>query len=245
MKKNIIITCILFLSSNFFADDQSFFQQAQNKFAQEKWEESLSMYEKIQNKNSLVWQNIAICLHHQQQYPQALVALKRAFAGASVAQLNQLQNLEIKIDGALQIPSPSTFYFVARKILYGIPLLVLQIIFLLLLVQLFLMMLRRHRWYDCTYQEKKYIKRIIIALFLCMGLWYLKTLFFANDIAIVIKPEVIVYAGPDTSFHNFEKLHPGTEVKIIEKQNNMYHIKIQKITGWVSTDVLEPIINHE
>ncbi len=245
MKKNIVITCLIFFGINFFADDQSFFQKAQYKFAQEKWEESLLMYQKIENKNSLVWQNIATCLFHQQQYAEALVAVKRSSIHASFKQLHDLENLEKKIDQQLHIQPLSDFCFVVRKILYCIPLLLLQIIFLVILIQVFLMLLRRWRWNDCTRQEKRFLKKLIIVLSVCTALWYAKTLFFLNDKAIVIKSDAMVYAGPDESFHDFEKLQLGIEVKIMKKQKNMYHIKTQTFSGWVNADVLEPIINHE
>jgi tetratricopeptide (TPR) repeat protein len=245
MKKNIVIISIIFMSINFFADDQSLFQQAQNEFAQEKWEESLSIYQKIENKNSLVWQNIATCLFHLEQYPQALVAAQRAFFGVSFAQFYHLENLEKKINTQLHLEQKSDFYFVARKILYYIPLLLLQIIFLVILIQIFLMFLRRWKWDDFTRQEKRFLKKLIIILLVCMALWYAKTLFFLNDKAIVIKSNAMVYAGPDESFHDFEKLQPGIEVKIIKKQKNMYHIQTQTFSGWVNADILEPIINHE
>lgn len=245
MKKNIVITCLIFMSINFFADDQLFFQKAQNKFVQKEWQEALSIYQRIENKNSLVWQNIATCLFHQQQYPQALVATKRAFFGASFAQLHDLESLEKKIDEQLHIQASSDFYFLLKKILHGIPLLVLQIIFLVILIQIFLMLLRRWRWHDFTCQEKRLLKKLMIGLLVCMTLWYVKTLFFLNDKAIVIKSDAMVYAGPDESFHDFEKLQPGIEVKIMKKQKNMYHIQTQTFSGWVNADVLEPIINHE
>lgn len=245
MKKNIVITCLIMIGTHLFADDQLFFQQAQHTFAQEKWEESLSNYERIQNKNSFVWQNIAICLFHQQRYPQALVAVKRALIGASFKQLNLLEDLEKKIDAELHLQPVSDFYFVLRKILHYIPLFMVQIIFLLILIQIFLMLLRRWRWHDFTCQEKRSLKKLMIILSMCMAVWYVKTLFFLNDKAIVIKSDAMVYAGPDESFHNFEKLQPGIEVKIIKRQENMYHIQTQTFSGWVNADELEPIINHE
>lgn len=245
MKKNIVIIFITFISINFFADDQFLFQQAQHRFAQEKWEKALLMYQDIKNKNSIVWQNIATCLFNIQQYPQALVAVKRAFFEVSFKQFHALEDLEKKIDIKLHIQPSSEFYFLLRKILYAIPLLVLQIIFLVILIQIFLMLLRRSRWHDFTHQEKRFLKKLMIVLTICTGLWYSKTLFFLNDKAIVIKSDARVYAGPDESFHDFEKLQQGIDVKIIKKQKNMYHIQTKTFSGWVKADVLEPIINHE
>lgn len=244
MKKSIIILSLIFISNNFFADDNQFFNVAQNKFGQEQWQDALLNYQKIQNKNSLVWQNIAICLFRQEQYPEALVAVKRALYQASFKQLDTLEQLEKKIDEQLHIQPISDLHYILRKILFFIPLIVLQIIFLILLVQIFLVLIRRWRWNDFTRQEKGFLKKVIIILLLCIGIWYLKILFFSYDKAIVIKPDAIVYAGPDQSFHKIENLQPGIEVQIIEKQREMYHIKMPKHLGWVKIDVLEPIVNY-
>ncbi len=246
MKKNIIIFCLMFLNIQIFAhDDAYFFNKAQHEFAQEQWDKALFDYQKIKSKNSIVWQNLAHCLYNKQQYAQALVAVKRAIYLASCNQLNNLQNLENNIYHQLHLEPLSYGSCLVRKFLFFIPLFILQIIFLLILIQIFLILLHRYRWSDFTLQEGKKLKKLIIILCLCISLWYVKRLSFIDDKAIVIQSDAIVYAGPDESFHQCEKLQPGIEVKIIKSQNKMYHIKTSRISGWVNMDVLEPVIGHE
>lgn len=245
MKNNILFFCLFFIHDIFFADDTHLFNLAEDKFSKEQWQDALYEYDKIQYKNSLVWEDIAICLFHLQQYPQALVAINRALIDPSFKQLNSLEILEKEIDKLLHIESRSGYSFLCRKILFFIPILFIQIIFLILLIAIFLILIRRSRWHDFTHQEKKSFKKILIILMFWIILWFLKTLSFMGDKAIVIKPNAHVYAGPEETFHTIKVLQPGIKVKIVSKQQNMYQIKTSEYLGWVNLDVLEPIINHE
>lgn len=246
MKQNRLIIPLLFIITNFLvADNEKFFDVAETKFKQEQWQEALFEYNKIEAKNSFTWEKIGTCLFHLDQYPQALVAVNRALLAPSFSQFSRLEKLEKNIHEKLHLEQPSEFKFLLKKILFFIPVFLIQIIFLVLLISILLMLIRRFKWQDFTIQEKRFVKKIIILFIFFTGLWFLKKLSFVHDKAIVIKSPTYLYAGPEENFHVIQTLQSGMTVKILNKKEQMYQVTTSKHLGWVKLNLVEPIVTYE
>jgi hypothetical protein len=254
MKKNIFLKSLLFLSSSLLAaDDQhmgsskknQILEKAQSCFLQAKWSLAFKNYQLLEDKNGPVLQNMGICLFNIKKYPQALVKFKQAFAKSNLNQFRTLVNLEKRVYEKLDKPSPSWTFYGVKKLFSTVPLVLVQSIFLILLLLLLYFFIRHWRWSDFTKQEKLFLKRILSVLCLCGIFWYAKLLYFDKYQAIVIKSQVLVYAGPEKTFHVIEKLHIADEVEILAEKDGMYHIQYLKTSGWIDCDTVELINNYE
>jgi hypothetical protein len=226
-------------------DDQQFIRKAQNYFQEKKWNAALKSYALVEHKNFNVLLNIGICFFNTEKYTQALINFKKAFYVLPLKDFSMLVKLEKKTYAKLDRSSPSWIDYGIKKFFIAIPLVFIQIIVLILLLLLLCFFIRHGRWSDFTKQEKLFLKKIMSILCISAMFWYVKLLYFDKYQAIVIKPQTLIYAGPEKTFHIIEKLEPADEVEISREKDGMYHIQYLKTSGWIDCDTVELINNYE
>jgi len=246
MKKYIFYLFFSVLQSlNLWSDDQQLFLQAHENFVKGNWAGALRNYRAINHKNSVVWQNIGSCYFNQQQYAQALLYWKRAYQGCSILQVGPLCTLEQKALKKLNLNVPSKFHYLCKRMLLMIPLTLLQIIFVIMLLTILWILVRCWRWQEIVVCDRRWLRWLLLSCFVCGSLWYGQHLFLQKNQAIVVKQDVLVYAGPERTFHVVKTLLPGNTVHVLQQKQGMYNITKHSVTGWVMQDTIEFIYDYE
>lgn len=246
MKKYIFSLLLVFLQTlSMLGDDQQLFTKAHENFVQGDWEGALRNYRAITDKNSVVWQNIGICYFNQQQYAHALLYWQRAYKDCTLVQIGQLCTLEQRALEKLDFKIPSRGHYFCKRILLIIPLIFLQTLFAIMLCCMLWTLARCWRWKEIVICDRRWLRWIFLGCFLCGGLWYANRSFFQKNQAIVVKRDVLVYAGPERTFHMVTTLRQGSSVNVIQKKHGMYNITNHSIAGWVMQDTVEFIYNYE
>jgi hypothetical protein len=225
--------------------DEQRLEQARDLFMQGDWSGALQLYRLVEHKNSAVFQNIGNCYFNEGQYGQALVFWKRASVDAGYQQLTTIFDEEQKAYQKLGIVAPLPWVIFFMKIILMIPLILIEIIFLFLLCNILLLLRRYWQWQKLEKREKNLFFLIFFGCMTCVTIWYARTIILKKDQAIVVKQNVLVYAGPERTFHVVEKIQEGQLVHIIQSQYGMYQISSGSLSGWVTQDTLESIYNYE
>ncbi len=249
MKKiNIYKILLLFLSGVITAqtDSQSLFSQGNNDFMQGQFALARQSYEKIEPKNSVIWQNIGNCFFNEKKYQWALVSWKRAQIGATWKQLGQLFSSERMALAALHILVDAEWKYEIKKIIMSIPTLAWQIILLILLC--YVLVVSSGYWYISKFLSRKKQKTwlVLFCIVLCCMIWYAQSLIFKKGKAIIVKEKVIVFAGPEKTFHSKGQLPLGSQIDVLGSTQDMNKIAYltengKKERGWIISDSLELI----
>jgi len=244
-KKILSLFMFVVCAVKVLCDDKQTFEYASDAFVQGDWSQALQLYKKIEHKNSAVWQNMGNCQFNLEQYSQALVSWKRAYAGIRYRQIATICESENRAYQKLDLPRRSSWDCWIQKIVLIIPFMLLKLIFFILLCSLFGILYRCWRWSDVSRRDRRGLLLITLGSVLCGLILYGRALILHKDQAIVVKPDVLVYAGPERTFHIVEKLQPGTLVHVIQHKQGMYQIRQQAVNGWIVQDTLECIYNYE
>lgn len=237
---------VIFYATVVFCDDQQLFGQAKEAFVGGTWLQALQLYKKIEHKNSAVWQNIGNCYFNLERYDQALVAWNRACAGRpNYHQIATMCESENSAYQKLNLPIIPAWKCWIKKIVLIIPDMELKLIFLILLCCLLWFLYCYWRGSVMSVVDHKLLVFILFCSVVCSAIWYARTVILHKDQAIVVKSDVLVYAGPERTFHVIEKLQQGSLVHIMHNKQGMYQIKQEALRGWVVQDTVEYIYNYE
>ncbi|MFA5998801.1 MAG: tetratricopeptide repeat protein [Candidatus Babeliales bacterium] len=247
MKKIILLSATIFcLYYAVFAqkDNQSLFSQANNHFMHGQFTLARENYEKIEDKNPAVWQNIGNCFFNEKKYANALVCWKRAQFGASWKQLGQIFSSEILALKALRLPLDPWWKYEIKRIIMITPILAWQIILFVLLCYLFIVSSRY--WYISSFVSRKHKETgfVLFGILICCAIWYGQTRIFKKGRAIVVKEKVMVHAGPEKTFHSKYQLPIGSQLCVIGREQGMdnvvYKTELGKTErGWIVPDFIE------
>ncbi|MCX5923698.1 MAG: hypothetical protein NTU89_04000 [Candidatus Dependentiae bacterium] len=231
--------------------NQEFFVNGNNHFLHGNFAMARESYLKINEKSSVVWQNIGNCFFNEKNYAQALICWKRSEYGASWKQLGDIFRSEEKALIELRLPVPSIWHDVLKKILILMPKMLIQFLLFLMLI-LFLSFFYRcwsmsflYIVVSCNYKVAWFLMLGIIG---CSILWFGKEQVFKERTAIVIHEKVVAYAGPETSFHQLFQLPLGATVHIVSNclpkdqkslDQNMHKLSYNGQLGWVKSGSVE------
>lgn len=235
------VTCITF-SKVGLTSNRSLFMQGNTLFLSGKYMQALVCYQQIEHKNSGVWHNMGNCCFNNKQYAQALIFYFRARAGATWKQLGQLEGVIAKSLKKLNQPAPLWISMQIKKVLMLLPIEFMQIGLLFFLTCLFAYL------YLMFFGAKGFyvFKREPLIVFIVLIIIFLLTLHMQRNeidkkIAVIVRDQSVVYAGPDRTFHQTQALPIGTQV-VVEKSSELMHkIKWINKTGWIARESLEII----
>lgn len=246
MKIKITLKALLLCSSLFLkSNDELTLKKAENYFLEKKWASAYKNYDLLKYKNGTALKNMGICCFNLKKYPQALIKFKQAFNKGKLQHFFSLVELEKQTYEKLGKEAPSFVHYFFKKLFLCMPFIFIQIIFLMLLLMLLYFFIRHWRISNFTKKEASFLKKIGFWIMFCGLIWYLKLLYFDKYQAIVIKPQVAVYAGPEKTFHIIQKLDVADEIVISGEKNSMYQIQHLKTVGWIDCDTVELINNYE
>lgn len=245
----IIPYCLLSgLDIQALSDDAYYFKHAQILQQNNEIQKAIEEYKKIKHKNVVVLENIATCYAQEQQYAYALLFYKKACQVATNSHINRLldrqEDIYKKISGIDSDSASRTMNLMIQKTLLYIP----NIIFHMCIAIIFIVMLLVEIGAIHFSSRRKMIRFIVILSFVLLifiGLLNYKNRYIIpTDHAIVVQNNVVVYAGPEKTFHNIACLSYGSEVKVMQKMHEMYKISMGPLTGWIEMNALE-LINHD
>jgi len=238
IRKSFIILC---LSASLCGaqTEQELFVRGNKAYEQNQWGEALRSYEAISKKGCAVWYNMGNCFYKKGNGSQAIICWKRAMPGASVdEQLNIAKNLRSAYE-KLGYKKDGPVYTLFEQWAYRLPLLPLQLFFLLCWYALWIIPLVDFRG------------RFFLLYGALLGLCFMMVLIgnilrthyylYAHTRGQVVKEQVHLFAGPHEQYHEVGTVALTDEVRIDEKRAGWYKVARGNQYGWISSAAVEPI----
>lgn len=208
---------------------QELFLQANQCYIKKEFKDAENLYKKVPQKSAAVWYNMGNCAYKNGKDFEALLYWKRAKKiGNSQIRSDSSYNITL-VSKKLNIPQPS-------HVLQNVPVLALQILFFCTF-SVFLVINRK------LWRAKRFALMVCLSIFIGgMG-----ALTFAvyqgntNRIALIVQDESIVYAGPNTKYHEVAPIEKGSEVAFLAKKDGWTKISWSGNTGWIQESNIELI----
>ena len=238
----VLSLCIFFIvqSTSIFSaqqEDENFIRGNQ-LFAAGNYAQACDAYEKIDSKGFAVLYNMGLSYLNQDNYAQAIICSKRAEKQADFAQLTQLYEFLDCMHRHIDPDYVPNWYeqlaLFLKKCILSISMLLMQI--LLLIVILSLMICWYQRWYP---MNSKALLCMVFFYLVVVGIWWYKTNMMQQQIGVVTKDLISVFAGPDESFYKKSELHHADEVVVVGFQQEYYQVKAQQVIGWIHNNDIE------
>jgi len=211
--------------------------QAATAYQADDFESAARLYGSIKNKGPGVWFNSGNCHYELAQYPEAIVAWKRAQQGAS---FNLLHAIDHQMSGAYEkagIPfEPSlivSFLDWGARCIHPF---FLQLLFLMSWYLLWLLIISKRRIrLKNIYYALLGILIVISGAFLLMH--YTQYLYKS---ALVIKKGPLL-AGPHEQYDVVKELSLLQDVQIRDERPGWYKVATHDQMGWVAADTIETV----
>jgi tetratricopeptide (TPR) repeat protein len=231
----VFIMSFLFFGLLSASRDQKHFSQAHAWYLKAEYKKAFDSYGLIKQKGSAVWYNMGNCAYHTADYAQAQLCWRRAYRGATLSQVDDIaynldllehkQNKEQKITWADR--ADTLFDRIAWSVSWGL----WQLIVILL-------------WCSFCFVAKRYKGRrrygILMVLLISNVIVFIPVVarYRAQKrrIAIVMQPEVAVYAGPDQHYHAVGVARESARVLVCQERGSWCKIKCADTIGWVLSD---------
>jgi hypothetical protein len=222
----------------------SFFDQANAHYRNRAYEKALELYRKIDTKDAHTYYNMGNCAYHLGKNGPALLYWRKAekvwgFHNRKEL-LENITLLKQKLAPSGQARIEATVFdnmtHYLLSLLRTIPLLILQILFLLLWIFLFAYL---------KYLYKKKHAFLISLLFACIALLSISLVirykFDLEHYGVILCKDAPLRSGPEAGFKVIESLNEGTEVAILKHSKNAFKVRVNGYTGWVSAEDMESI----
>lgn len=221
--------------------ETALFATANQLYKDGKFKRAMKAYEKIPNKSAYVNYNLGNCAYKLKKYGHALLYWRRAerywgffnrgelLENISLLQKKVLQKSGFPIKKRGPIVRGITKFknhFISR--MRSVPLIILQILFLLLWIFVF-------TYLRFLYKKRK--KGLIVALFTLIAFFgiilVVRYSFEARTYGVVIKPQAAMISGPGKTFQTLQQLPQAIEVMVKKESGEYYKIKALKRLGWI------------
>lgn len=239
--KNIALVFLLHTSCfSLDAQDTERFVQAGEQYKQGHYEESYRMYQEIGKPTARVYFNMGNCAFKLEQNGRALWHWKQAEERWGMFDREDLDNNIALIKQKLAVathkkagkPLPTIISTVERYV-HAIPLLALQLIFLLFWTLLFVYVKKLLKQ-----KRRLFVALLGICVFINGGLLLYRHI-QANCLrGVVIVPKAILYSGPSTTYQKIGELPEGLAVRIERQRQDFYKVRTKGQFGWVAHTTL-------
>lgn len=248
----IFFNLIIFLQlqadqiNNIQQKDQEIFMQANSYYKQSDYQKAYDLYRQISNKNFAVNYNLGNSAYKLDKLGYALLYWRRAQKDCSIWNQQELLDNIYLLKQKLAIFDSDKFYknnlfFCKYKSLLisffkYIPIIYLQLIFLLLWFFLFLYIRRLYR------AKRKFLIFILFLLITISGvLLILRYNLEHKKYGIVVQQKTELLSGPGKNFAQLSVLPQASEFIIYKESDGYYKIKFLKSIGWVNRKDVEAI----
>ncbi|MFA5074551.1 MAG: hypothetical protein WC436_00415 [Candidatus Babeliales bacterium] len=246
---------VLNLSSYLLAStDQELFLSANSCYKQSDFEKAYDLYQQISEKNAFVNYNLGNCAYKLNKFGYALLHWRRAQKDWGIFNQQELldniyllkQKLAEPTSDKLDFSSKNIFdknninFYRYKSILVSIftyiPIIYLQLIFLLLWFFLFLYVRRLYR------AKRKFLIVILFSLIAISGILLIVRYSLEHKHrGIVVEKKSALLSGPDKNFQQLSILPQASEFIIYKESDGYYKIKFCKQIGWIDKKEVEQI----
>jgi tetratricopeptide (TPR) repeat protein len=256
MKKILIISFSLLITTlftSFATNHQESFLQANEFYKQSKFKEACELYSKIPNKSPQIYYNMGNCSYKLGNFGYAMLYWRKAEKNWGMFNREELVNNINLLDRQLfeqqhknddpEALKAHELKFTIHKIktflvsiINSLPLLLLQLIFLL-----FWILLLVYKKYLYKNQKKLILVSLFVILVSSGSMIALRYGVNIHETAIVVVKQSEVFSGPDKTYQQVGSLPEATAV-IVKKQSEKFcKIKWKALVGWVDSTTIEKI----
>ncbi len=205
------------------------FKEAVQALNNNEIEKSLNLLMAIpEGLRSTQWYKIsALCFEKANKKADALYTLRTAQEYASVFLLPKINKDLTKLLAINDNQQDGFLYLLFLYMQRIIPLIIVQLIFLLLMIVYLLYFLKK-----INISFKKMILLCSIHL-VCGGIISLYTVYSSKRYAIVTQDEVSVYVGPQNSYAVVGSFKQGKQIEILQEFSGWYKVSSENTRGWV------------
>ncbi len=233
------ITLILLCSAgNALAQTaRSIASQAAIAYQSGDFESAARLYSSMKNKGPGVWFNRGNCLYELEQYPEAIVAWKRAQQGASFNLLHRIDHQMMSAYEKAGIPleqsATASFLDWGARCIHPF---FLQLLFLLCWYLAWLLIItQRYVRFKSLYYVLLGLCIVISGAFLFIH--YTQYLYKS---AVVVKKSSLL-AGPNEQYDVVKQLEILQDVHIRDERPGWYKVATHDQMGWVASDKIETV----
>lgn len=210
------------------------FRGAQRLYDEGKFEDSLLLYAKIENKGAGTWCNMAACYYALHNYPLAIVSCTRAQKGAPSPLLESIERImQASYTNLNYRDAPFEQFSAFERWALSFSPLFIQILFLI-------------SWYTCWFfiiRRRIIFFPVVLAAFLCL-LMLFGSMLLVHYYAYVYKKGMTVkesrlVAGPHDQYDLLREIPLLKEVQIKERRDGWYKVTTDNHTGWLREDSVE------
>ena len=211
------------------------FLKGNSLYQEKKYREALQSYNLINKKGRATWYNMGSCYFSLKKYPRAIACWRKAQKNASYKELSRIEKNITQAYEKLDHKISGPIISFTEKMVSGISLGTLQMMFLLFWFTFFISLywLKRKRKLVC-----------VVLLFINCFLF----LFVLSKYSVTMKQKGIVlesvdiFVGPDTHYYKLGTLQPADEFEVLKTQKKWYKIKRAQKIGWaLAADNIEII----
>lgn len=237
-KKNYLIFFVFCIVSFFVCagNDEELFLRGNKYYKEADYENALASYDGIEKKGRAVWYNMGNCFYTMQDYTQAFVHWSRAERGAQYHERSDITRNKEHLLAMLGKLGTKTYiqkvYAYISACAYFVPLLILEIVFLLF-------------WYLLFFFFYKGKNKVLCGA-VCICLLYVGLLLHiqykeSSTLTGVVLQKVSLYAGPNTAFHVIASLSSIESVVVTDSRDGWYKIRYEDLIGWIKADAIQVI----
>lgn len=229
----VILACVwcgILCARALHADDRALFSHAQKLYHQKQYNEALDAYNSMEKKDAATWFNMGNCAYLLAQYGNARLFWRRAERlGTSWQLLNESAQHLRMLDAQEDTDNPESWIAFMHRVMKLVPVLPLQIGFILLWILLFLALAGIGR-----FRAMRGIFSLgVMVLAIMVIIRYTAT---SREQGVVIEKEAILFAGPDDSFHAIATLNNAQEVCINDIKDHWCKVVCERNVGWVKRE---------
>lgn len=232
MKYIMMVISLLYVINSYTTQEQENFLRAQDLAQKGYYKEALVLYDTIDHAGFLVWYNKGVCFYYLNNYLEAYIAFKKAALHSNNRMYEKTCYAIKKVAEKGNYTFEELWYQKVAKKLYHIPLLFIQILFV---ITLFFTL-----WYTVTCRFS--YKTLLLSILMMLQFIYIVIMWYAHTCkqAVVVKATAS-YVGPSYDYQINNEISVGSTVLIDKKEKNWYKVKGLNRTGWVEDTALNMI----
>ncbi len=209
--------------------------KADEKFREGKFHEALSLYGELQYPSANAYANMGSCAFQLGDFAKALWRWRQAekrwgFSG----RWDLYQNLDLvrqKLSGPTKekLPTLQCLQDGLQRKCRSIPLVVMQLIFLLLWAFLFLYVRKLLK-----FRRKKTLLGLFCLVVACGGFLVYRHNLLSHTYAVVLEASSDLYSGPALTYQKIGQLKEGDEVRVEAQERDFYKVGAHGWSGWIA-----------
>jgi len=177
--------------------------------------------------------DVRVASEKSADYVQDLCMARHAQQHVSLFYLPEIHTV---LDRLLVLTDNQADSFLSRLFHYAqrvIPLIVVQLLFLLFLMFLVLY----SGGFVCVSSRVLKICSGVAGCLFLMLMWY--NIMQNREYGIVVHDQAGIFAGPQVAYHCIESCKAGKQIEILQESSGWYKVKAGKIRGWIESSAVK------